>query len=264
MEHKNDNIALYDQDVLWNKNYLEDPYYRTKVRLIQGMIPDGVKTILDVGCGNGAIANQYASNYWMVGCDRSWTALQYLCGRAVQSTADTLPFKDRSFDLVMSHQMLEHLPERVFHRAIQELLRVSRRYFVVSVPYRDRIAQQFACCAECGEKYNVWGHLRSFNHVSEVRRLFPSFSMRVHAFCGRENEYMTKLGLWIRQRIGGRWACDPNAVCPRCSSRAQYCAGFPRRAVAAVVDRLDQLMPKEKAYFWLVGLFERTESSAEG
>jgi len=115
-----DNVALYEQDAVWNKDYLEDPFYRTKVRLIQGMITYGVRTIIDVGCGNGANLHALDSAYWVVGADRSRTAIRYLKGRAVQTSADYLPFKDRSFDVVMSHQTLEHLPEDVFKRAVQE------------------------------------------------------------------------------------------------------------------------------------------------
>ena len=261
MNNARDNIALYEQEAHWNRNYLEDPFYRSKVRLIQGMTPDGVKTVLDVGCGNGTIINAFDSDYWVVGCDRSKASLGYVRGRAVQSSADALPFMDRSFDLVMSHQMLEHLPNGVLERTVKELMRVSARYLMVSVPHKDRLAQQLARCAMCGEKYHIWGHLRCFNNVSDLRRLFPSFSLRVHAFCGRENEYMTKIGLGVRQRIGGRWAYDPIAVCPLCGSREQYQAGFPRRAIAAIVDRLDRLIPKQKEFWWLVCLFERSDCS---
>ena len=265
MDSARDNIALYEQEGQWKLNYLEDPFYRAKVHLIQGMTPDGVKTVLDVGCGNGTIINAFDSDYWKVGCDRSRTSLRFVGGRSVQSSADALPFAGRSFDLVMSHQMLEHLPDGVFQRTVQELMRVSARYLMVSVPHKERLAQQLACCAMCGEKYHIGGHLRSFNDVSDLRRLFPSFSLRMYAFCGRENEYMTKIGIWVRQRIGGRWASDwapvPTAVCPRCGSREQYQAGFPWRAIAAVVDRLDRLIPKQKAFWWLVCLFERSDCS---
>lgn len=35
-----ENVRLYDQDALWERSYLDDPYYRAKVRLVRGMMPD--------------------------------------------------------------------------------------------------------------------------------------------------------------------------------------------------------------------------------
>lgn len=252
-----DNIALYEREALWDFPFLEDPYYRNKVRLLKGMIPEQVETILDVGCGNGAITNVFAPCYRIVGGDRSWVALQHLCAQKVQLSADSLPFRSQSFDLVMSHQMLEHLPDEVFQRAITELERVAKRYLLVSVPYRDPLLHVRACCKECRCKYNIWGHLRNFNEVEEVRALFPNFSLQVHAFCGRENEYPTRPGLWVQQWIGGNWVTAPQAICPQCGSKAQYQAGFLRRAVAVLTDRIDRHLPRMRAFWWLVCLFER-------
>ena len=62
-----DNVALYERETLWNWDYREDSYYRTKLQLIGGMIPSGVKTILDVGCGNGAIANEQVVHFGGLG-----------------------------------------------------------------------------------------------------------------------------------------------------------------------------------------------------
>jgi SAM-dependent methyltransferase len=252
-----DNVRLYDQDALWGRSYLDDPHYRAKARLVKGMIPDDARSILDVACGNGAITN-LLKDYWTVGGDRSPTALRHLSGRAVQLSADSLPFPDRVFDCVMCHQALEHLPEAILPSAVRELARVAGRYLLISVPYRERLAQQQARCAECRHIYHAWGHVRRFGSVREVRKLFPDFMLRIHAFCGRENSYMTPQGLWIRQRLGGRWAIEPTAVCPKCGSRSQFASGFPRRAIAAMVDRIEDRLPRAAAFWWLVCLLERT------
>lgn len=253
----NDNAALYEQSTLWSHPYLKDPYYKNKVQLLRGMVPQGVKRILDIGCGNGAITNELVGDYWTVGADRSWAALAYLRVRKVQISADALPFRNKAFDLVMSNQMIEHLPDAIFQDAIAEMSRVAGRYLLVSIPYKDPLLHARACCRECGCKYNVWGHLRSFHSINDIRRLFPLFTLRIHAFCGRENEYPSRMSLWCRQWLGGDWTLDANALCPHCGSTSQYRAGFPRRAIAALTSRFDRLLPKTKAFWWLVCLFER-------
>jgi hypothetical protein len=124
--------------------------------------------------------------------------------------------------------------------------------------------QQDARCADCRHTYHVWGHVRRFRRVREVRELFPGFVLRIHAFCGRENSYMTPPGLWIRQRLGGRWAIEETAVCPKCGSRSQSAAGLPRRAIAGLVDRIEQRLPHAWAFWWLVCLFERAPEASNG
>jgi hypothetical protein len=259
--HTDNDRLYYEQETLWTRVYLDDPYYRAKARLIRGMVPDDVSTILDVACGNGAIIDTLG-DYWAVGGDRSLAALRHLTGRAVQLSADALPFAERTFDLVMCHQALEHLPDAVFYHAVRELGRVTGRYLLISVPYRERLAQHDARCANCRQTYHVWGHVRRFGHVRDVRKLFAAFVLRIHAFCGRENSYMTPQGLWIRQRLGGRWAVEPAAVCPNCGSGSQVAAGFPRRAVAALVDRIEHRLPHSPAFWWLVCLFERAGAAS--
>lgn len=196
-------------------------------------------------------------DYWTAGNDRSLAALRYVNRRAVQLPADSLPVPDRSLDCVMCHQALEHPPEAVFRLAVRELARVAGRYLLVSVPYRERLTQQQARCADCWNTYHVRGHVRRFGCVRDVRKLFPDFVLRIHAFCGRENSYMTPQGLWIRQRLGGRWAVEPTALCPKCGSRSQFSASFPRRAIAAIVDRIEGPLWHASAFWWLACLFER-------
>jgi SAM-dependent methyltransferase len=59
-------------------------------------------------------------------------------GREVDVVApgDDLPFEDDSFDFVFASHVLEHFPDPI--RALQEWLRVARRYVVLVVPHRDR------------------------------------------------------------------------------------------------------------------------------
>lgn len=46
-----------------------------------------------------------------------------------------LPFDNKSFDLVMACQVLEHLPWDDLSKALKELERVSSKYAIISLPY---------------------------------------------------------------------------------------------------------------------------------
>jgi SAM-dependent methyltransferase len=49
---------------------------------------------------------------------------------------DNLPFKDDAVDFVFASHVLEHFPDPI--RALEEWLRVARKYVVLVIPHRDR------------------------------------------------------------------------------------------------------------------------------
>lgn len=102
--------------------------------------------ILDVGCGEGIVDNFLINNLpvsenQIVGLDVELNCLRI--ARTInpgvkfyQGSVYELPFQDRSFDLVLALEVLEHLkfPEK----AIGELNRVSKDWVIISVP-NDRM-----------------------------------------------------------------------------------------------------------------------------
>jgi SAM-dependent methyltransferase len=54
----------------------------------------------------------------------------------VVASGDDLPFADDEFDFVLASHVIEHLPDPI--RALEEWLRVARRYVFLVVPHRDR------------------------------------------------------------------------------------------------------------------------------
>jgi len=117
-------------------------------RLMQGFTADldellagaAARSVLDVGCGEGVLTEQWAERFErVVGVDlehphlrRQWEqrSRPNLEFRAAEATA--LPFEADSFDLVCAIEVLEHLPDPA--AALQEMARVARRSLLVSVP----------------------------------------------------------------------------------------------------------------------------------
>jgi SAM-dependent methyltransferase len=62
------------------------------------------------------------------------------CGRKrpvdVVAPGDDLPFEDDAVDFVLASHVIEHFPDPI--RALEEWVRVARRYVVLVVPHRDR------------------------------------------------------------------------------------------------------------------------------
>ena len=212
MEKKNnqDNPKLYEQPGHWNK-LLGNPAFLEKARLIKAMIPEDVRRILDAGCGDGALTNMFLDTpYQIVGMDRSQEALKLVQTKKMLGSLDNIPCSDGEFDLVICSQVLEHLPRDILSKAVVELARVAGKYLIISVPYKEQLRKQYTRCAQCGFIYHTWGHVRAFNSVDELRRLFPGFQVNTYYLCARAY-YMNPVVLFIKQFIGNEWAWDATA-----------------------------------------------------
>lgn len=119
------------------------PARSTRFQLAQKLITLG-DSILDVGCGPGAIWSRLSSlrpDLMWVGIDITERMLR--CARRrlpgirlAQADAVDLPFPDGSFDAVLVRHVLEHLPASLMERALAEAMRVARNHVVIafSVP----------------------------------------------------------------------------------------------------------------------------------
>jgi SAM-dependent methyltransferase len=89
--------------------------------------------VLEVGCGNGAVAAQLAVGHELVAVDVTLGSAQETARRAGCTVAlaglPQLPFADRGFDTVVCAHTLEHIPD--LYRAASELRRVAQRVIVV-------------------------------------------------------------------------------------------------------------------------------------
>jgi len=98
-------------------------------------------TVLDAGCAEGFVSQRLLeerSDTLIVGIDVDMEALAR--GRELHPAVmfkpgdvNALPFADRSFDLVICNEVLEHLAHPEL--ALSELQRVTRHYCLISVPH---------------------------------------------------------------------------------------------------------------------------------
>ncbi|HXF83482.1 MAG TPA: class I SAM-dependent methyltransferase [bacterium] len=178
------------------------------------VIPAGVRTILDVGCGRGEFIAQLPSGYWAVGVDLICPGKPAVMDRFVQASAAALPFSDLAFDLVTCFEVLEQLPEGPFREAIAELQRVSKTHLVISVPNREVLAESLVICPGCDCAFHPSWHVRSFDPLM-LRGLFSDFEMQECRAVGPPVRYggtrVSRLAV-----LGARRAPPPIAVCPQC------------------------------------------------
>jgi ubiquinone/menaquinone biosynthesis C-methylase UbiE len=171
----------YENDILWEADrYLENKQEVLRMNTAANLLPSSVKTILDVGCGNGAFLYHLESGnnkLELLGIERSKAAVaKKLCRTDIQiGDITALPFPDNSFDCVSCMEVLEHLPVAVYDKALKELQRVAKEFILVTVPYKEKRPQML--CDYCSCIFNPNYHMRSYND-NNLQSLFSDFVLK--------------------------------------------------------------------------------------
>ncbi len=129
----------------FDKYHTKNPVYRRLVRSFLGRVRSLTRefvapAVLEVGCGEGHLA-RFIAQGWdappIVAFDISLAVIAEAVRigggpRFFVGSSYALPFPDKSFDLVVMCEVMEHLAEP--DTALAEIARVARRGCLVSVP----------------------------------------------------------------------------------------------------------------------------------
>lgn len=99
-----------------------------------------VKSILDVGCGEGLVLKSLAKNVSTLECHAiDISEAEVIDAKrnipfcdVVMGSADQLPFEDNAKELVICSEVLEHLENP--DAALKEICRVTSKYAILTVP----------------------------------------------------------------------------------------------------------------------------------
>jgi SAM-dependent methyltransferase len=123
-----------------NPSYVWREGQERRLAMIQRYVDLKDKRILDIGCGVGMYTSafmRYTPHVFGVEIEqeRACEAQQHAAGIIV-SPAERLPFADDTYDMLFSHEVLEHVDND--RRCVDEMVRITRPggYIVVFVPNR--------------------------------------------------------------------------------------------------------------------------------
>lgn len=237
------------------QNYDTSNLIEVKLAMLKQWIPESVSSILDVGCGNGIISNALAEDYDVTGVDISETALSYVTTKKLLASATSIPLPDKSFDLVFSSEMLEHLTDEELLLATREMSRLAKQYLIISVPNQEQLSKSFVQCKSCARVYHAYGHLHSFN-THFLASFFPQFvALKQHRFGPSDPGYHPAL-LWIKNKLAGQYFHpDCPVTCPGCKSEEFVRVSNP---LSKACNFLNAKLSKPHPY-WLMLLFKRIE-----
>jgi SAM-dependent methyltransferase len=237
----------------------DDHEIRQKAEILRQTIPETVSTILDVGCGDGAITNRLAEHYQVTGVDSSAEALNHVRTDAILADATSLPFDDASFDLVLSSELLEHLDDAPYRAAIAEMSRVASRHLLITVPYLEDLRFRIVRCPRCGHRGHVWGHRRRFSLESLAGDL-PGFQVVDARIFGPDQPALwPSWSLWILHNLlrSFYWAPGQHPLCERCGNTDYSRTRAIHPVFVRAKNQLDAFARRPRLPFWLAILAER-------
>jgi len=259
----------YDQPSLWNNHYSKEKAEDERINKIITLLPPDIKSILDVGCGNGLFLNTLANSFpgkfdKLVGLDISKEALKYVRTEKVQGTITRLPFSDNSFDAVTAFKVLEHLPYEDFPKAISELIRVGKKYFIISVPNNQNLNTSLVMCPQCYTWFNPDYHTKSFNR-RDLENLFYGYKIIAIKEIGPNVLYRNYNHLMLAYYFVWKMPKPPeHAICPLCGYKQKEEGGSvnesydqnPLKTIFKVVRKFAGFFfPLKKKHRWLVAVY---------
>lgn len=206
-------LNYYNQGKVWSRYQNSREVNRAK-RIIK-LIPDDAKTVLDIGCGNGIVTNMIKKPI-VVGLDFARTPLSYINVNAIQASIDALPLKNLKFNLVIMTEVLEHLDDKTYPKAIQEIKNLSPDYFLITVPYKEPIDDGLGKCVFCGNLFNLSYHFRVFND-DWFKKEFKEYDLEKIEYCDNfipPNDLINKL-----RHKSDIYAYSDRAICNKCGNR---------------------------------------------
>jgi len=134
--------------------------------------------VLDVGCGDGHLLNEFKDRSTALGVELSRTRAERTKKKGIEvivADAEALPLVNTVLDICFAIEVLEHVPNPP--RMIQELRRVLKPdgTLIIVVP-NDR--NWFICRLLSGdlpEAFHKWGHLHDFSRPNKIQIISNGF-----------------------------------------------------------------------------------------
>jgi len=133
-----------------SKNYLREEMF-----LIDQIKNSNFKTILEVGAGNGRIICKLSELFDCSSCDinpelSAYVKKSYPLVKTYVSDIIELPFKDKEFDLVYTHEVLQHVDPKDIDKAVSELKRVGKEIWCMENWRDNQLNSEKVSDSHCG------------------------------------------------------------------------------------------------------------------
>ena len=198
-------------------------------RPIRRELDNGVRTVLDVGCGKGLVGRfiTRSGKYFTVGVDIFGPDLREACKNHthsdfVQCDVRSLPFRRESFDVVLCSEVLEHVDKAEGMKLLENLEAIALKKVILSTPVGLLATDPETNRAQEDES-NLYQEHKTGWTAGELRDLgykvySPYFLHKIeNCLTGRQSTWTWLLNIiiqssvgslvWISPRFGGHLFC---------------------------------------------------------
>ena len=264
----------YEAESFWQEGMVLDEANINRIEKTISLIPADVKTLADIGCGNGVFLNKLKiseTSLDILGIDRSKAALSYVNAKKMEGDISNIPLDDNSIDCLTCLEVIEHLPVNVYGKALEELARVSSKYLIVSVPFAEKLEDAYTKCPQCKSIFNTDMHLRSFDEKTFIS-LFDKLGFKNTSFqkLGEIKTFVWK-EKYVKIFYPEQVLAWNSPICPICGFQNEQQAKVnnmvsekesvkQKKSIISYFSALPKLIwPQKTRYYWIIGLFEKSK-----
>lgn len=244
------------------KNYRTSENETRRLESILSLIPENCQTALDVGARDGFHVSNMADRFEKItALDLTEPEISMKNVECVAGDIKKLQFPDSSFDLVMCAEVLEHIPEEFLGAACSELARVSKKYLMIGVPYKQDTRVGRLKCQNCGNVNPPWGHVNEFDE-KKLLSLFQGLIVEKMELVGKGGRKTNPLTVFLRDIAGnptGTYHQDePCIYCNSKMVRPPHIS-FVLKALCFVAEILEKIQNRliRKEPHWIHILFRK-------
>lgn len=230
---------------------------------IFALLPPGLNSLLEIGSRNPYMTQLFAEHVeQMIALDLEKPAIEHPKITCMAGNLVKLPLPDKSVDVIVCTEVLEHIPPHQLAQACHELQRVSRNYLLIGVPYRQDLRLGRTRCQHCGRTNPPWGHVNVFNEHRLHRLLHPWACVR-STKVGKQYARTNRLSTWLMEQAGNPWGTyqqqESCIYCGKPINAPKEPLPYSARAYAKLAWSLNQLqrMLGKPRPIWLHTLWQR-------
>lgn len=200
-------------------------------------LPTDAETILDIGSGPGYVNRRFPPDYAVLAMDIDEEILKDNVRQTCVGDIMAIPLPDKSVDMCMACDTLEHLTDDVLIMGVAEMERVSRKYLYLQVPFREDPLMAMACCSQCGHVWHVNHHKRVFHQEKLISLVSDEWIPILINYTGDVSYRRTgAMEAELARQLDWNVYCVENAVCPVCGGQSASCGAKELELLRRVTD----------------------------